>query len=77
MRWFKRNAPEVLRGQLANPPEDYKGEVNPVTGFLLGCVLLNFLSTPQFIAYQIGRNPFTVKLSELFGAMRVYWTSHE
>ena len=77
VRWFKRNAPEVLRGQLANPPEDYKGEVNPVTGFLLGCVLLNFLSRPQFIAYKIGRKPFTVKLSELFGAMRVCWTSHE
>ena len=77
VRWFKRNAPEVLRGQLATHPEDYKGEVNPVTGFLLGCVLLNFLSRPQFIAYKIGRKPFTVKLSELFGAMRVCWTSHE
>ena len=77
VRWFKLNAPEVVRGQLANPPADYKGEVNPVTGFLLGNVLLNFLGRPQFIAYKLAKKPFTVKLSEFLGAMRICWTSHE
>ena len=77
VRWFKKNAPEVIRGQLANPPKDYNGEVNPVTGFLLGNVLLNFLARPQFIAYKIAPKPFTVKLCEALGAMKVCWTSHE
>lgn len=77
VRWFRRNAPEVVRGQLANPPADYNGEVNPVTGFLLGNVLLNFLARPQFIAYKIAPKPFTVHLCELLGAMKVCWTSHE
>lgn len=77
VRWFRRNAPEVVRGQLANPPADYNGEVNPVTGFLLGNVLLNFLARPQFIAYKIAPKPFTVRLCELLGAMKVCWTSHE
>ncbi len=77
VRWFKRNAPEVLRGQLANPPEGYNGEVNPVTGFILSRVLLNFLARPHFIAYKIGPKPFTVRLSELLGAIRICWTSHE
>ena len=77
VRWFKINAPEVVRGQLANPPKDYNGEVNAVTGFILGNVLLNFLARPQFIAYKIAPKPFPVKLCETLGAMKVCWTSHE
>ena len=77
VRWFRINAPEVVRGQLANPPADYNGEVNPVSAFILGNVLLNFLARPQFIAYKITKKPFTVKLCEALGAMRVCWTSHE
>lgn len=77
VRWFKINAPEVVRGQLANPPKDYNGEVNAVTGFILGNVLLNFLARPQFIAYKIAPKPFPVKLCEALGAMKVCWTSHE
>lgn len=66
-----------MRGQLANPPKDYNGEVKPVTGFILGNVLLNFLARPQFIAYKIAPKPFPVKLCEALGAMKVCWTSHE
>lgn len=77
VRWFKLNAPEVMRGQLANPPADYNGEVSRLTGFLLGNVLLNFLGRPQFIAYKLAKKPFTVKLSEFLGAMKICWTSHE
>ena len=40
-------------------------------------LLLNFLARPQFIAYEIGRKPLTVKLCELMGAMKVAWTSRE
>lgn len=77
VRWFRLNAPEVVRGQLANPPKDYNGEVSPVSAFLLGNVLLNFLARPQFIAYKIAPKPFSVKVCEALGAMKVCWTSHE
>ncbi len=77
VRWFRKHAPEIVRGQLANPPKDYNGEVSGATAFLLGNVLLNFLSRPQFIAYKIAPKPFTVRLSELLGAMKVCWTSHD
>ena len=77
VRWFKKNAPEVIRGQLANPPKDYNGEVGPITAVILGNCLLNFLSRPQFIAYKITPKPFTVKLCEALGAMKVAWTSHD
>lgn len=77
VRWFKKNASEVIRGQLANPPKDYNGEVGPITAVILGNCLLNFLSRPQFIAYKITPKPFTVKLCEALGAMKVAWTSHD
>lgn len=78
VRWFRKNAPQVLRGQLASPPADYKGETNKLTGFILGNLLLNFLARPQFIAYKIvDKKPFTVRLCEAMGAMRVCWTSHD
>ena len=77
VRWFRKNAPEVIRGQLANPPKDYNGEVGPITAVILGNCLLNFLSRPQFIAYKITPKPFTVKLCEALGAMKVAWTSHD
>lgn len=77
VRWFKKNAPEVIRGQLANPPKDYNGEVGPITAVILGNCLLNFLARPQFIAYKITPKPFTVKLCEALGATKVAWTSHD
>jgi len=77
VRWFRINAPEFFRGQLANPPEGYHGEVSPAAGFILGNCLLNFLARPQFIAYKIGPKPFPVKLAEALGAVKVAWTSHE
>ena len=77
VRWFRKNAPEIVRGQLASPPEDYEGEVKPVTAFLLGNTLLNFLSRPQFIAYKIAPKPFPVRFAEAMGAMKFCWTSHE
>lgn len=77
VRWFKKNAPEVVRGQLACPPDGYDGAVHPAVAFILSRTLLNFLARPQFIAYKIGEMPFAVKLSEFLGAMKVCWTSHE
>ncbi|MCF0137606.1 MAG: glycerophosphodiester phosphodiesterase [Oscillospiraceae bacterium] len=77
VRWFRKNAPEVLRGQLACPKEDYGEEVKPATAFVLSRLLLNFLARPQFVAYKIAPKPFTARLCEAMGAMKVCWTSHE
>ena len=77
VRWFKKHAPEVLRGQLASPKEDYAGQTKPAVGWLLSKTLFNFLCRPQFIAYKIGKKPFTVRVAEFLGAIKVGWTSHE
>ncbi len=74
--WFKKNAKEMLRGQLAAPIEEYK-DMPKIQGFILSNTLLNFLARPNFIAYKIGKRPFMVRLSEKLGAMRVGWTSHD
>lgn len=74
--WFRFHAPEILRGQLAAGADDYKNMPKAEVFALSNC-LLNFISRPQFIAYQLVRRPLTVRLSELLGAMRVCWTSHD
>ena len=77
VRWWKRNAPEYLRGQLAQPPKDYKGEASPAAAFLAGNLLTNFLCRPHFIAYRIGSKSITVRLCEAMGAIKAGWTSRE
>lgn len=76
--WFRFHAPELLRGQLAQPSAEYvRAGMAGYKGVLLGHTLFNFLARPEFIAYRIGPRPLTVRLSELLGALRFGWTSHE
>lgn len=74
--WFRRNRPNILRGQLACNRKKYGGKTNPLFAFFASRCLLNFISKPNFIAYEIGKKPFSVRLSELLGAIPVCWTSH-
>jgi len=73
--WFRRNAKEVFRGQLAGPVKEYGDAVSKPTAFLLSRCLLNVISRPHFIAYHIGTKPLTVKLAECMGAMKIGYTS--
>ena len=72
--WFRFHAPELLRGQLAQV--EYPDQ-SAAKGFVLKHCLLNFLARPHFIAYQLTKRPLSVRFSELLGAMKVAWTSHE
>lgn len=76
VRWFRKNAPDVLRGQLACRPEKYGEKTKKPLAFILGNLLTNFLGRPHFIAYGIGKKPLTVRLCEAMGAIKVAWTSH-
>ena len=75
VRWFRRHAKDLVRGQLATTVRDYGDAVKKPTAFLLSRCLMNFLSRPQFIAYRIGFTPLTVRLSQALGAMRFGWTA--
>ena len=75
VRWFRRNRPEVLRGQLSS--NFAKTEKRENFGMLLVHHLLtNFLSRPDFIAYdhRFKSNPSRVLCSRLFGALDMTWT---
>lgn len=73
--WFRFHARDILRGQLAMPAKYY--DMKRPMPFILSRCLMNLIARPQFIAYRIGRRPFAVRFSELLGAMKVGWTSHE
>lgn len=75
--WFRLHAPEILRGQLASEPSKMAEDTSKLNAFMVGNLLTNFLARPQFIAYEIGKKPLTVRLCEALGAMRVAWTSRE
>lgn len=75
--WFRRNAPRVIRGQLASPPSSYGSSTSKTNSFLLGNCLMNVLSRPDFIAYKISKKPLTVRLAERLGGAPVCWTSRK
>lgn len=79
VRWFRFHAKDLVRGQLAMPMREYPDDTPGGKGiaFLASRMLLNFLGRPQFIAYQLGRQPLTARLAQTLGAMRFAWTSHE
>jgi len=76
VRWFRRHAKDLLRGQLATSRCDYGDAVSKRDAFLLSRCFFNFLARPQFIAYRIGHRPLSVRFAEALGAMRFGWTAH-
>lgn len=70
VRWFRKNAKDVLRGQLSDAPASFRDEPKPLA-FALGCLFTNVLARPQFIAYGPGKKPWTARLAEAMGAIRV------
>ena len=70
LNWYRKNRPDVLRGQLA---EAFKGEV--FYKKLLGNMLLNFISRPHFISYEHNSKDKTMfRLVKRLGGFPVCWT---
>ncbi|MBQ7600448.1 MAG: glycerophosphodiester phosphodiesterase [Clostridia bacterium] len=74
--WFRMNAPEILRGQLATVTAEYGAKTPKPVAFALSNGLTNIIARPQFIAYSLHDRPLGIRVSEMMGAMRVGWTSH-
>ena len=65
---------EVMGGRtLSDAPASFRDEPKPLA-FALGCLFTNVLARPQFIAYGPGKKPWTARLAEAMGAIRVCWT---
>ena len=75
VRWFRRNAPDILRGQLTAQREEL--DLDAFRAYAGSHVLCNFLGRPQFIAHRVGKKALAVRASEAMGAMRVCWTAHD
>ncbi len=74
MRWFKRNRPQVIRGQLSTAFGKRGDGKNKLLHKLLRHLLLNFLSRPHFIAYEYKYSSVSARLCALLGAHMVCWT---
>ncbi|MBO5269894.1 MAG: glycerophosphodiester phosphodiesterase [Clostridia bacterium] len=77
LRWWKKNRPDVVRGQLVTnltKKKDGTPSKKPVD-YLLSAMLLNVFSRPDFIAAD-GRmkNPSVMLCDKVFGAERFVWT---
>jgi len=73
--WFKKNAPEIVRGQLVCPASGYGENTGILQSHLMANCLLNFLGRPHFIAYKVGELAPMNKLAIAMGAKAVCWTS--
>ncbi|MBP3322678.1 MAG: glycerophosphodiester phosphodiesterase [Clostridia bacterium] len=71
--WWKKNAPQYLRGQLAQQYKKYDGQPK-ILAFMLANSLTNFIARPHFIAYNLGKKPLLTRLSEKMGALKFNWT---
>ena len=72
--WFRKNAPDILRGQLTDSPRAL-GSGRPVLDFIAGNLLSNVIARPLFIAHGPGRKTALARFAEACGAMPVYWTA--
>ncbi len=50
--WFRFHAPDVIRGQLVDALPAYRPVVNAAAGMFMAGLLGNFLSRPDFVAYN-------------------------
>ena len=75
MRWYKKNRPNIVRGQLSGPFWKEK-KLRTAKMFVLQHMLLNVLSRPHFVAYDLhGANGISFGLStRFFHALPVAWT---
>jgi glycerophosphoryl diester phosphodiesterase len=74
LQWFKKNAPDIPRGQLAG---NFKGEsLAWYNKLLLSNLLMNWASDPQFIAYDLRALPSlpTTLNRQLFKTPLLAWT---
>lgn len=74
--WFKKNRPAIVRGQLTANYMKEKAIKSRLTRVIMTCCLGNWLTTPDFIAYEhSGRHTLSNFLVRyLWGVQGVTWT---
>ncbi len=87
VKWFKDNAPEIFRGQLATYPEGYGKAISKITSKILSGCYYCLINKPDFIAYynfadeeenkktKLTNRPKTINWFLRKGIMLIAWTS--
>lgn len=73
VRWYREHRPDVMRGQLSQnyARTTYKG----IQYWLMTNLLTNFLTRPDFIAYNCKHAPnLSRRICRIMGALSVAWT---
>lgn len=75
VQWFRKNQPQLIRGQLSTLYKENK-TMKPALKFALSHLLTNFMSRPDFIAYDVkDRHEFSNRfLYRVWKVKRVLWT---
>ena len=75
VRWFCKNAPDLVRGQLTESFSHWrKAGASFQKALMMHCLFINFLTHPQFIAFGRGRRPLCMLLGRKLGTKTVFWT---
>ncbi|MBQ1821143.1 MAG: glycerophosphodiester phosphodiesterase [Clostridia bacterium] len=75
VRWFYKNAPDLVRGQLTESFSHWRKAGLPLWRcIMMHTLCVNFLTHPQFIAFGRGHRPLCMFLGHAIGTMRVFWT---
>lgn len=75
IEWYKKNAKEVIRGQLSGTYNNQKSKMSFLERFVLKNLLLDFKSKPHYICYELQGLP-NLRVSQLRkkGIMVISWT---
>ena len=73
--WYKKNRPDIIRGQLSMEFWRDKEINHPIYMMILAFLLTNFVTRPDFIAYQhTDYKNISRRICRLLGALSVTWT---
>ena len=73
--WYKKNRPDVIRGQLSMDFQKDTSKKNPAYTILLTHLISNVATRPDFIAYKhIDYKNLSRRLCKFMGALSVTWT---
>lgn len=76
VRWFRKNRPEIVRGQLMERLEKGQDGMTASQAFFGRNLMTNFLTRPQFEAYDFHNRdvPSLYAARRVFGMQEVSWT---
>ena len=72
--WFRKNAPDLMRGQLSESYKGWRATTSPLKAFAISHFWTNLLTRPNFLAYGSMKQPLALRLVRWQKAFLVYWT---